>query len=122
MPGVRVVRNAENLGYTRTINLGCGIAASEDVVLLNSDTVVGPHWLRNLKTSAYAGERTGTVTAVSENAGAFSVPWMGESRIPGSIGVYDWARAGAAVGAPAFAVPTVNVFGFSIRRAILKRA
>ncbi|MFC3714798.1 glycosyltransferase [Luteimonas soli] len=120
MPGVRVVRNAENMGYTRTINLGCGIAASEDVVLLNSDTVVGPHWLRNLKTSAYAGERTGTVTAVSDNAGAFSVPWSGESRVPGSIGVDDWARAVADVGAPAFEVPTGNGFCMYIRRAMLE--
>src|SRR3546814_11200871 len=60
MPGVRVVRNAENLGYTRTLNLGCGIAASDDVVLLHSDTVVGPHWLRNLTHSDYTGGRQGT--------------------------------------------------------------
>src|SRR3546814_16486901 len=45
MPGVRVVRNAETLGYTRTINLGCGIAASEDVVLINRDHVLGALWL-----------------------------------------------------------------------------
>src|SRR3546814_20443830 len=41
LPGITVIRNPSNLGYTRTINKGCELAANDDVVLLNSDTVVG---------------------------------------------------------------------------------
>ena len=45
---VRAVQNKENLGYTRTVNIGCAESRS-DVVLLNSDTVVTQGWLRKLR-------------------------------------------------------------------------
>ncbi|MDQ4026129.1 MAG: glycosyltransferase, partial [Actinomycetota bacterium] len=73
LPGVEILRNQENLGYTRTINRGVDHARG-DVVLLNSDTEVTPRWLQRLAEAAYADEGIGTVTAVSNNAGAFSVP------------------------------------------------
>ena len=66
--------HAQNLGYTRSCNLGIELAGTADVVLLNSDTEVGPRWLERLRLTAYADAATGTVTAVSDNAGAFSVP------------------------------------------------
>ena len=66
--------NARNLGYTRSCNLGIELAGRADVVLLNSDTEVGPRWLQRLRLTAYAAADIGTVTAVSDNAGAFSVP------------------------------------------------
>jgi len=66
--------NARNLGYTRSCNLGIELARDADVVLLNSDTEVGPRWLQRLRLIAYAAADIGTVTAVSDNAGAFSVP------------------------------------------------
>src|SRR4051812_2238915 len=69
-----VHRNAQNLGYTRSSNLGMELAERDDVVLLNSDTEVGPRWLQTLRRAAYASDITGTATAVSDNAGAFSVP------------------------------------------------
>lgn len=119
IPGVRVVRNPQNMGYTRTINLGCTLAGSEDVLLLNSDTTVGPHWLRNLKVSAYSGERTGSVTAISDNAGAFSVPSPRVNIIPCIEDSDGWARTVADVGASAFEVPTGNGFCMYIRRAML---
>ena len=71
---ITVSRNAQNLGYTRTCNLGIAAAGSDDILLLNADTEVGPRWLQRLRLTAYAGDDIGTVTAVSDNAGAFSVP------------------------------------------------
>ena len=68
--------NPHNLGYTRSCNLGIELAGDADVVLLNSDTEVGPRWLQRLRAIAYAAADVGTVTAVSDNAGAFSVPEM----------------------------------------------
>src|SRR5690606_23743113 len=70
-PNVTVVRNEENLGYTRTINKAISLAPGEDVVLLNSDTVVTARWLHNMRYIAYAQPRTATVTALSDNSGAF---------------------------------------------------
>jgi len=69
-----VERNARNRGYTHNVNLGMQLAGDADVVLLNSDTEVGPRWLQSLRLAAWGDDSIGTVTAVSDNAGAFSVP------------------------------------------------
>jgi GT2 family glycosyltransferase len=71
---ISVMRNPANLGYTRSSNLGMQAAGDADVVLLNSDTQVGPRWLDRLRQVAYSDAAVGTVTAVSDNAGAFTVP------------------------------------------------
>ncbi len=78
-PNVQLVTNKKNLGYTATINRGINLAAEDDVVLLNSDTSVGPCWLQNMRVAAYHDVDIGTVTAISDNSGAFSVPSMGQA-------------------------------------------
>ncbi len=78
-PNVQLVTNEENLGYTRTINRGINLAPDDDIILLNSDTSVGPRWLQNMRVAAYHDQDIGTVTAISDNSGAFSVPKMGQA-------------------------------------------
>ena len=73
---VRVLRNEENLGFTRTVNRGFA-ETTGDVVLLNSDCEVTPRWLQNLVDCAARHEWAATVTPLSDNAGAFSVPEIG---------------------------------------------
>lgn len=73
---VRIVNN-ENIGYTKTVNLGIKETGQRDVILLNSDTIVTPAWLAAMRASAYAEPKIGTVTAMSDNAGAFSFPKQG---------------------------------------------
>jgi hypothetical protein len=46
--GWRVHRNVENLGFTKTVNLGIQLAGDDDVVFLNSDTIVSPGWLQGV--------------------------------------------------------------------------
>lgn len=116
--GVTVVRQGTNLGYTRTVNRGIAMAGDDDVVLLNSDTVVGPHWLRRLKATASSGQRVGTVTAVSNAAGEFSVPLPGNHIAPDAP-ADDVARAVEDAAAAPFAVPTGNGFCLYLRRAML---
>src|SRR5690606_34644463 len=107
--------------YTANVNLGCELGGDDDVVLLNSDTVVGPHWLRNLKQVAYQHDRVGTVTAVSDNAGAVSVPEAGTDRRPGGLGVDAAARVVADTAIQATVeVPTGNGFCLYIRRSLLR--
>lgn len=73
---VRVIRNQTNLGFAASVNVG--IRASEgDVVVLNSDTEVPPRWLESIILAGALSEDIGTVTAISDNAGAFSVPEVG---------------------------------------------
>ena len=71
---VEIARHASNLGYTHAVNAGMQLAGEADVILLNSDTEVGPRWYESLRLAAYSDATIGTVTAVSDNAGAFSVP------------------------------------------------
>ncbi len=72
--GFEVQTNDRNLGYTKTINIGVRAAGDDDVVLLNSDTLVTPGWLDGLMEAARRGDTVGTATAMGDNAGAFSFP------------------------------------------------
>ena len=50
---IKIISNDTNLGYTKTINLGINISNNDDVVLLNSDTIVSPGWLEGLVNTAF---------------------------------------------------------------------
>ncbi len=79
--GIRIIHNDTNIGYTKTVNRGIKEAGRSDVILLNSDTIVTPAWLSGMRASAYAEPKIGTVTAMSDNAGAFSFPIQGEANL-----------------------------------------
>lgn len=118
---ITVLRNAENLGYTRTSNLGIQASGDADIVLLNSDTQVGPRWLDRLRQTAYSDLTIGTVTAVSDNAGAFSVPEL-ESYcpIPAQWTLQQTQRALLQqVASHPPELPTGNGFCMFIKRAML---
>ena len=71
---VSVLRNSENLGFTKTVNRGVKEASGNDIIILNSDTIVPKTLIINLKYAAYSDERIGTVTPLSNSAGPFSIP------------------------------------------------
>lgn len=117
--GVTIRFNEKNIGYTRNINQGVDLSKS-DIVLLNSDTEVGPHWLRNLKIAAYSNSEIGTVTAVSNNAGAFSVPNSGTNEVPQGFTTEKMARLVSRSGCNRLIeVPTGNGFCFYVKRETL---
>ena len=68
-----IYNNSENRGFSGTVNRGFSLANSSDVIILNSDTVVTPGWVFNLKIKAYSHPRIATVTPLSNSAGPFSV-------------------------------------------------
>ncbi|WP_341867589.1 glycosyltransferase [Marilutibacter alkalisoli] len=115
-----MIRNSSRLGRSRSINMACELAGSDDVVLLGSDTVVGPHWLRNLKIAAYRTDRTGTVTPVSNNAGAYSVPRPGLNEAPEGLDVEALARivSDCRIRTP-FEVPIGGGFCLYVKRALI---
>jgi len=120
LEGVRALRNVDNLGFTATINRALRSCAG-DVVLLNSDTAVGPCWLEQLVGTAYCAADVGTVTAVSDNAGAFSVPGIdGPNPLPPHLSIADVARLvysqGSAEVVPA---PTGSGFCLYIKAAVI---
>jgi GT2 family glycosyltransferase len=119
--GIAVLRNESNRGFTATANRGIAEAGRDDVVLLNADAEVGPNWLTGLRRAVACATDVATVTAVSDNAGAFSVPELErENAWPSAWTFEQAARAlwhGAGTAYPE--LPTGNGFCMYIRRAIV---
>ena len=91
---VRILRNPENRGFTRTVNRGIAEAGRDDVILLNSDARVTPGWLEGILVAAYSSPRIATVTAMSDRAGAFSAPQAGnENALPDGVDEITFSRA-----------------------------
>jgi GT2 family glycosyltransferase/glycosyltransferase involved in cell wall biosynthesis len=82
-PQVRLLRNPENLGFVGTANHGMREAGDRDVLLLNSDTVVGDGFIARLQATAYADDRPSIVSPLSNNATIVSVPeFCGDNPMP----------------------------------------
>ena len=117
-PNCKVHRNAKNLGYTKTVNLGIQLAGDSDVVLLNSDARVTPRWLQGIQTALSMDARIATITPMSDKAGAFSAPKIGnENSLPSGVSEDNYAvafRRRAQGHYPT--VPTGNGFCMYIRR------
>ena len=118
---VRVQRNETNRGFTATANRGIVEAGRADVVLLNADTEVGPNWLTGLRRAAATAADVATVTAVSDNAGAFSVPELErENALPAGWNFEQTARALWQQAGRAYPeLPTGNGFCLYVRRAVI---
>lgn len=64
---VRLVRNAENLGFTRAVMAGVRESRAPYMLFLNSDTLVTVHWLDGMLEAMRAGPRTALVGPLSNN-------------------------------------------------------
>ena len=63
---IKLIVNGENKGFPGGCNQG--MAATEqgnDILLLNSDTIVTPNWLENLQKALYSSENIGAVSCVT---------------------------------------------------------
>jgi GT2 family glycosyltransferase/glycosyltransferase involved in cell wall biosynthesis len=71
-----IVLRAEtvNRGFPATVNIGLRLAEGNDVVLLNSDTIVTPGWVAGLRAAAHSAADIGTATPLSNDATIFSYP------------------------------------------------
>lgn len=120
---VRVINNETNQGYVKNINIGFK-ETKNDVVLLNSDTIVTPKWLQKLKVTAYTSEKIATVTPVSNNAGAFSVPEINEENdIDSTLGINGTANIIEKIANNELIYsPTGNGFCMYIKRAAIYSA
>jgi GT2 family glycosyltransferase/glycosyltransferase involved in cell wall biosynthesis len=63
----QLLRNDTRLGFVKSANRGMRESTNE-VVLLNSDTIVTADWLEKLIDAAYSSDRIATVTPLSNNA------------------------------------------------------
>lgn len=115
---VRIFRNESNLGFTRTVNKGIDLAGTNDVVFLNSDARVTPRWLEGLKAALSTDAKIATVTPMSDRAGAFSAPNIGnENDLPEGVREEDYAIAFRRRSFGFYpTVPTGNGFCLYVRR------
>ncbi len=107
----------ENRGFPATANVGLRLAAGCDTVLLNSDTVVPPHWLARLRAAAYRAPDIGTATPLSNDATIFGYPRMdAPAPMPDAAGVAHLSEIARATDAgDVVEVPTAHGFCMFIR-------
>jgi GT2 family glycosyltransferase/glycosyltransferase involved in cell wall biosynthesis len=62
-----------NGGFVATVNAGLRATGRSDVVVVNSDVIVGPGWLERLKATAYTSSTVATVTPLTNHGTVLSV-------------------------------------------------
>ena len=91
MPGMVVLQNEKNLGFSGTVNRGLQ-QSCRDVVLLNADTIVTANWVDKLVACAYSDAAIGTVTPFSNNATLCSIPnFCEENTVPQGMSIDSYA-------------------------------
>ena len=71
-----IVDHENNLGFSASVNDGIDFSKTNDVILLNSDTVVTEKWVEKLYDCAYAKEEIGLVVPLSNSGELCSVPYF----------------------------------------------
>jgi glycosyltransferase involved in cell wall biosynthesis len=120
--GFRVVTNSVNIGYTKTINKGIKLSDEDDVIILNSDTIVTREWVEGIQLLARRAPDIGTVTAMSDNAGAFSFPVAHQPNPkPNHVSHETWAETilKATKNCKPVEVPTGSGFCMYVRRDLI---
>ncbi|MCA3309654.1 MAG: glycosyltransferase [Roseomonas sp.] len=79
---VEVIRHPVNLGFPSAINTGLRAAKNDDVVILNSDTVLPAGWLGRLHGVAYSSHDIGSVTPFTNDGSIASYPDPAGSKPP----------------------------------------
>jgi O-antigen biosynthesis protein len=73
-PSVTLLTNRQNLGFVGAVNRALEETADEDVILLNSDTVVAPGFADRLAVAAAMAPNIGTIVPLSNNGEETSFP------------------------------------------------
>jgi GT2 family glycosyltransferase/glycosyltransferase involved in cell wall biosynthesis len=126
-PNWTLIRNEEPAGYTRAANQGLRQSEAELVVLLNSDTIVTPHWVERLLECAQSDPAIGIVGPLSNAASYQSVPAIvgpdGDWSINPLPPEWEIDQVGAAVALVSRRsfprVPFVNGFCLAIKRDVI---
>ncbi|MDQ1744980.1 MAG: hypothetical protein QOE23_3319, partial [Pseudonocardiales bacterium] len=71
---VVVLEQISNKGFLLTMNDAFVAAGRSDIVILNSDVIVGPQWLGRMREAAYSSSTVATVTALTNHGTIVSVP------------------------------------------------
>jgi GT2 family glycosyltransferase/glycosyltransferase involved in cell wall biosynthesis/SAM-dependent methyltransferase/Flp pilus assembly protein TadD len=100
VPGAKVIRNPDNLGFPKGVNQGLQAAAGEYLVLLNNDTIVTEGWLDRLVACAESAEDVAMVgprTNYVSGDQLVQVPYVKPSQIEAFAAEWAWRHRGEAV-------------------------
>ncbi len=116
-----VLHNEENLGFSGTINRGIQLSQN-DVLLLNSDTVVTKRWIEKIVNCAYSDNSIATVTPLSNNATLCSVPeFCEENKLPEDMTIDDMAELVENASAKLYpCLPVAHGFCMFIKRSVIE--
>jgi glycosyltransferase involved in cell wall biosynthesis len=119
---VVVLEQISNKGFLLTMNDAFAAAGSADVVILNSDVIVGPEWLERMREAAYSANTIATASALTNHGTIISIPErnVASDDVPGGLSVDEAARRVAA-GSPSLRprIPTAIGHCTYVRRAVL---
>ncbi|WP_455682823.1 glycosyltransferase [Thomasclavelia sp.] len=115
-----ILYNKANLGFVGTVNKGMQYSKN-DVLLLNSDTEVGPRWLKLMQECAYSEVNVGSVTALSNNATLVSVPvGLQANELPNNMSFEEYAMLVQKNSLKKYPeIPTAHGFCMYIKRDVL---
>ena len=119
---VRVLRNQGNLGFVASVNAGMAAARpNNDILLLNSDTIVPEGFASRLQAAAYSRPDIASVTPLSNDATILSLPdRTGGNAIgpdlTGALNLFLQTRGGARV----LDIPVGVGFCLFLKRAALE--
>lgn len=66
-PDVKLICNTKNEGFPKGCNQGLAMAKGEDLLLLNSDTVVTPRWLEQMLIALHSSSKVGAVSCCTNS-------------------------------------------------------
>jgi GT2 family glycosyltransferase len=115
---ISLIRHSTNRGFPAAANSGIRAAETDDVVLLNADTLLASGWLAELRAAAHSAADIATATPFSNNATLLSYPRQeGGNPVPDQRRVERLARAAARANAGrTVEIPTAVGFCMYIRR------
>ena len=116
-----LIENEVNLGFVGTVNRGMKLSSKNDVLLLNSDTIVTNNWLSKITRAAYSNSTIGTVTPFSNNATICSYPrFCVDNELPKTITLNELSDVFAKENKEGIVdLPTAHGFSMFIKRATL---
>jgi GT2 family glycosyltransferase len=97
---VVLLEHSANSGFVGSCNDAFAAAGRHDVVLVNSDVVVGPEWLHRMSEAARSSNTVATVSALTNHGSILSVPNRNHpGPLPAGLSVDDAARRVASAAA-----------------------
>lgn len=92
------IYNEENQGFPKGCNQGLEIATGDDLLLLNSDTIVTQNWLQNLRQALYSSPQIGAVGCVTNfcsNRQQIAVPYKNIDELQTFAAAYNQVNSAA---------------------------